>query len=75
MKILTLMAWILTRIIKAYQKISFWLMPRTCRYDPTCSQYALNAIQKYGAFKGIGLALIRILKCSPLCPGGYDPVK
>ncbi|MBQ8506618.1 MAG: membrane protein insertion efficiency factor YidD [Clostridia bacterium] len=45
-----------------------------CRFIPTCSQYALEAIQKYGAIKGGFLALRRILRCNPFCKGGYDPV-
>jgi putative membrane protein insertion efficiency factor len=45
-----------------------------CRFTPTCSQYALEAVEKYGAVKGGWLALRRILRCNPLCKGGYDPV-
>jgi len=45
-----------------------------CRFIPTCSQYAMEAIEKYGAIKGGFLALRRILRCNPLCKGGYDPV-
>ena len=45
-----------------------------CRFTPTCSQYALEALEKYGAFKGGYLALRRILRCNPFCRGGYDPV-
>ncbi|MBA9017820.1 putative membrane protein insertion efficiency factor [Clostridium beijerinckii] len=42
---------------------------------PTCSQYAIDAINKYGAFKGSALAVYRILRCNPFCKGGYDPVR
>jgi len=45
-----------------------------CRYYPTCSQYALEALEKYGAFKGGWLALCRVLRCNPFHKGGYDPV-
>lgn len=48
--------------------------PACCRFTPTCSQYALEAVEKYGALKGGYLALRRILRCHPLCKGGYDPV-
>ena len=46
----------------------------TCRFIPTCSEYALEAVQKYGAVKGLFLACKRILRCHPFCKGGYDPV-
>lgn len=46
----------------------------TCRFYPTCSQYALEAVEKYGVFKGTRMALIRLMKCHPFHPGGYDPV-
>ncbi|WP_315117042.1 membrane protein insertion efficiency factor YidD [uncultured Clostridium sp.] len=46
-----------------------------CKFYPTCSQYALDAINKYGALKGTFMAVIRILRCNPFSKGGYDPVK
>ena len=46
-----------------------------CRFYPTCSEYAIEAIEKYGAFKGFFMAVWRILRCNPFCKGGYDPVK
>ncbi|GAB2952674.1 MULTISPECIES: membrane protein insertion efficiency factor YidD [Aquaspirillum] len=61
-------------LIRFYQvAISPWLAPR-CRYQPTCSSYALEAVQKHGAIKGGYLALKRIGRCHPLGGSGYDPV-
>lgn len=50
------------------------LKPPTCRYSPTCSEYAIQAIKKYGPFKGFGLAVKRIARCHPWGGHGYDPV-
>ncbi|MBB3187158.1 hypothetical protein FHX64_001321 [Microbacter margulisiae] len=50
------------------------IKPPTCRYTPTCSQYAIEAIQKHGPFKGLWLAVKRILSCHPWGGSGYDPV-
>jgi len=61
-------------LIRFYQRNLSPLHPPCCRFTPTCSQYALEAIRKYGALKGGYLALRRILRCHPLCKGGYDPV-
>lgn len=64
---------IILLIINIYQKISKLTPPR-CRFYPTCSEYAKQAIIKYGVFKGGVLAIKRIVKCHPLNEGGYDPV-
>ena len=61
-------------LIRAYQKCISPLFPPVCRYTPTCSAYALEAIQKYGPGKGLLLAIRRILRCNPFHEGGYDPV-
>lgn len=61
-------------LIKFYQKhISPHKIP-CCRFTPSCSAYAVEAITVHGAFKGILLSIRRILRCNPLCKGGYDPV-
>ena len=65
---------ILIAIIRFYQKFLSPLKHTRCPYTPTCSQYGLEAIQKYGAFKGSLLACWRILRCNPFSKGGYDPV-
>lgn len=62
-------------IIKAYQKSISPLLPKSCRFYPSCSQYASDAIDRHGPLKGILLAILRIMKCHPFHPGGYDPVK
>ena len=61
-------------MIRFYQlAISPWLMP-ACRFEPTCSSYALEALEEYGLIKGSRLALRRIIRCHPLGGSGYDPV-
>ncbi|HIX72951.1 MAG: membrane protein insertion efficiency factor YidD [Clostridiales bacterium] len=66
---------ILIKSIEFYQKYLSGLKGRaTCIYTPTCSQYAVEAIGKYGALKGGLLAVWRILRCNPFAKGGYDPV-
>ncbi len=64
---------IFIKLINLYQYFSKFTPP-VCRFYPTCSEYAKQAIQKYGIFKGGFLAVKRILKCHPFHPGGYDPV-
>ena len=71
------MKYILLALIRFYRKCISPLFPPTCRFIPTCSQYALEAIEKYGAWKGDKLAVKRLLKCHPFHRGEhdyYDPV-
>ena len=63
-----------TAAIRFYQKGISPLYPPRCRHIPTCSEYALEAVEKYGAVKGTFLATKRILRCNPFHKGGYDPV-
>ncbi|MBI5418399.1 membrane protein insertion efficiency factor YidD [Candidatus Poribacteria bacterium] len=65
----------LVKLIKMYQKFLSPFLPSSCRFNPTCSQYTIDAIEKYGLFKGLKLGVLRILRCNPFCNGGYDPVK
>lgn len=65
---------ILIYIILFYQKYISHLKTTKCPYIPSCSQYGLQAIEKYGAFKGGLLCLWRIIRCNPFSKGGYDPV-
>jgi putative membrane protein insertion efficiency factor len=61
-------------VIRFYQVAISPLKPPTCRFYPTCSHYGVEAVQRFGAFKGGWLTLKRILKCHPFHPGGLDPV-
>ncbi|MGM9568547.1 MAG: membrane protein insertion efficiency factor YidD [Phascolarctobacterium sp.] len=69
------MSRILILCIRFYQIFISPLFPPTCRFYPTCSAYAIEAIQKKGPVQGLWLAVKRICKCHPFHPGGYDPVK
>lgn len=60
--------------IRFYQRFISPMLPPACRFTPTCSQYAVEAIQKHGALKGSYLAIRRILRCHPWGDSGYDPV-
>ena len=62
------------KLIRFYQYAISPMFPPCCRYVPSCSAYAYEAVQKYGIFRGIFMALRRILRCHPFHPGGYDPV-
>lgn len=60
--------------IRAYRRLISPLKKPCCRFRPTCSQFAIEAIEKHGAFLGLIMAIARILRCNPYNPGGYDPV-
>ncbi|MTH54433.1 membrane protein insertion efficiency factor YidD [Bacillus mangrovi] len=61
-------------LIRFYQKFISPMTPPSCRFYPTCSNYGLEAIQKHGAIKGSYMTVMRILRCNPMHPGGFDPV-
>lgn len=61
-------------LIKIYKYSISPMIPRSCRYSPTCSQYGIEAFQKHGVFKGFWLTLKRVLSCNPWGGSGYDPV-
>ncbi|MFN9174975.1 MAG: membrane protein insertion efficiency factor YidD [Synechocystis sp.] len=61
-------------LIRLYRTLISPLFPPSCRFQPTCSQYALDAVESFGVWRGSFLAIKRILRCHPLHPGGYDPV-
>lgn len=68
------MKYMLIGLIKLYQMIPGpW--HNNCKHIPTCSNYGIEAITEYGAFKGTFLTIKRVFKCNPFCKGGYDPVK
>jgi len=69
------MAKIMVWIIRFYRRFISPILPSTCRFYPTCSDYSLQAFEKYGFLKGGFLSAKRILKCNPFHPGGYDPLR
>jgi putative membrane protein insertion efficiency factor len=60
--------------VHAYRRLISPLLPRRCKYEPTCSQYAVEAVQELGVLRGTVLAAWRLLRCNPWSHGGYDPV-
>lgn len=64
-----------TAPIVAYQRVISPLLPRRCKYHPTCSAYAVDAIRQFGILRGLVLAGWRLLRCNPLSHGGFDPVE
>ena len=68
------MKWLLTKLIRFYQRFLSPLKPPSCRFYPSCSAYALEAIQRFGPLKGMYLAIGRLLRCNPFNNGGVDHV-
>jgi uncharacterized protein len=74
MKLKDLITGFLIYLVLLYKYIISPLLPQSCRFYPSCSSYAVEALRKYGPLKGLYLALFRILRCNPFSSGGYDPV-
>ncbi|MFB3919691.1 membrane protein insertion efficiency factor YidD [Candidatus Velamenicoccus archaeovorus] len=66
---------ILAALIKGYQRVCSPLVPHCCRFVPSCSQYFLQAVEKYGCLRGSLLGIRRLLRCHPFSPGGHDPIE
>jgi putative membrane protein insertion efficiency factor len=68
------MSRLLIYLIRVYQLTIGTVLPRVCRFEPTCSTYGIEALKEHGFVRGLALSLYRILRCNPLCDGGWDPV-
>lgn len=68
------MKWLLIKLLRVYQYVFRPLLGQNCRFVPSCSDYAIEAVGKYGVLRGAWLAVRRIGRCHPWHPGGYDPV-
>jgi len=62
------------KVLRFYKRRLSPMLPPSCRFVPTCSEYAMEAIERYGLSKGGWMALKRLARCNPFCKGGYDPV-
>lgn len=62
-------------LLQAYRKFLSPMLPPSCRYEPSCSLYTVQAIEKYGVLKGLFMGTLRVLRCHPFARGGFDPVK
>ena len=67
-------AWTLVAVFRAYKLVLSPLLPPSCRFEPTCSVYAEEAVRRFGAVRGTSLTARRLARCRPGCEGGYDPV-
>jgi putative membrane protein insertion efficiency factor len=66
---------LLISVVQLYKTIVSPFLPSACRFYPTCSEYAMQALEKYGAIRGSKMAVYRLLRCQPFCRGGHDPVR
>jgi putative membrane protein insertion efficiency factor len=69
------MKYLVLDMLAVYKAMVSPFLPPACRFEPTCSEYTKQAVEKYGAVKGTWMGLKRILRCQPFCKGGHDPVK
>lgn len=69
------MKYLVLSFLGLYKTFLSPFLPPACRFEPSCSTYALQSVEKYGAMKGTWLGVKRILRCQPFCKGGFDPVK
>lgn len=69
------MKFLVLDLLGIYKAMVSPFLPPACRFEPTCSEYAREAVEKYGAVKGTWMGVRRILRCQPFCKGGHDPVK
>ncbi|PYS98139.1 MAG: membrane protein insertion efficiency factor YidD [Acidobacteria bacterium] len=69
------MKFLVLDLLGIYKAMVSPFLPPACRFEPTCSEYARQAVEKYGAAKGTWMGIKRILRCQPFCKGGHDPVK
>ena len=69
------MKFLVLDLLGVYKAIVSPFLPPACRFEPTCSEYAREAVERYGAVKGVWMGAKRILRCQPLCRGGHDPVR
>lgn len=69
------MKFLVLDLLGIYKAMVSPFLPPACRFEPTCSEYAKQAVEKYGALRGTWMGIRRILRCQPFCKGGHDPVK
>jgi uncharacterized protein len=66
---------LLIGLIQIYRRFLSPMLPPTCRYEPSCSLYTVQAIEKYGVLRGLFMGFLRVLRCHPFARGGFDPVR